>query len=107
MNITTNSSLPIAGESYTLICTVTVTEGVPDTLTANWSGPGVGMDGVTAEPLSAQNTRENGSTFSFYLIFNPLRQSYDGNYTCTAELETVSLTNTSLMSAVTVAGKSQ
>ena len=85
---------PFAGEKYTLTCIVTVTKGFPDNLTAHWSGPGVGKDGVMASTISTE-TLADGSTFSFNLTFNPLKQSHDGNYTCFANLTTVSITNSS------------
>ena len=95
----------IAGESYALICAITVTEGVPDTLTADWSGPGslMGVDDVTSDRVSAQTDRR-GSTFSIDLTFHSLRQSYNGEYSCTAHLTTVSLTNTSV-NTLTVRGE--
>ena len=95
----------IAGESYTLTCTITVTEGVPDTLMANWSGPGllVGMDEVTSDRVFAQTDR-SGSSYSIDLTFHSLRQSYNGEYSCTAHLTTVSLTDTSV-NTLTVRGE--
>ena len=97
----------IAGESYTLTCTITVTEGGPDTLTADWSGDGllVGMDEVTSDRVFAQTDRR-GSTYSIDLTFHSLRQSYNGEYTCTAHLTTVSLTNTSV-NTLTVRGETK
>ena len=92
--IITGETNPLAAEKYTLTCMVTVTEGVPDNLTAHWSGPGVGMDGVTASDISTE-TQAAGSTSNSDLTFNPLRQSHDGNYNCTASLTTVSITSSS------------
>ena len=43
------------------------------------------MDGVTATNLSI-STLESFSTFTLDLTFTPLRQSHDGDYTCTATL---------------------
>ena len=82
-----------------------MTEGVPDTLMADWSGPGllVGMDDVSSDRVSAQ-TDSSGSIYSIDLTFHSLRQSYNGEYTCTAHLTTVSLTNTS-MNTLTVRGE--
>ena len=97
--VITGETNPLAAEKYTLTCRVTVTEGVPDNLTAHWSGPGVGMDGVGMAGVTASNisteTQAIASTFTFNLTFNPLRQSHDGNYSCTASLTTVSITNSS------------
>ena len=45
------------------------------------------MDGVN------DVTYTNGSTFTLILTFNPLRQSHNGVYNCSAHLATVSLTN--------------
>ena len=81
------SGTEIAGENYTLTCSITVTEEVVDTLTAHWSGPGVHMDGVTTTNLSIL-TLGNFSPFTIDLTFMPLRQSHDGDYTCRAELAT-------------------
>ena len=80
-----------------------MTEGVPDTLTADWSGRGVEMDDVTSDSVSAQTDR-SGSSYSIDLTFNSLRQSYNGEYSCSAHLTTASLTNTS-MTVLTVAGE--
>ena len=80
-----------------------MTEGVPDTLIANWSGPGVGMDDVTSGSVSAQ-THENGSSFTFNLTFHSLRQSYNGEYICSAHLTIVSLNDTSV-TALAVVGE--
>ena len=104
----TNSSArgnAIAGESFTLTCTITVTEGGPDTLMADWSGRGllVGMDDVTSDRVSAPTDR-SGSTYSIDLTFHSLRQSYNGEYTCTAHLTTASLTDTSV-NTLTVRGE--
>ena len=104
MNIITNGNA-IAGENYTLTCTVSVTEGVPDTLIAHWSGPGVGMDDVTSGSMSTQ-THRDGSSFTFDLTFHSVRQSYNGEYICSAHLTTVSLTNTSV-TALAAIGESQ
>ena len=95
----------IAGENYTLTCTITVTEGVQDTLMADWSGRGllVGMDEVTSDRVSAQ-TNGSGSLFTIDLTFHSLRQSYNGEYSCTAHLTTVSLTDTSV-TTLTVKGE--
>ena len=79
------SGTQTAGEMYTLTCSITVIEQVVDTLTAHWSGPGVHTDGVTATNLSI-STLESFSTFTLDLTFTPLRQSHDGDYTCTATL---------------------
>ena len=80
-----------------------MSEGVPDTLMANWSGPGVRMDDVSSDRVSAQTDR-SGSTFSIDLTFHSLRQSYNGEYSCTAHLTTVSLTTTSV-TTLTVRGE--
>ena len=81
------SGTQTAGEMYSLTCSIAVTEGVVDTLTAHWSGPGVNTDGVTATNLSIL-TLGILSTFTLDLTFTPLRQSHDGDYTCRADLAT-------------------
>ena len=80
-----------------------MTKGVPDNLTAHWSGPGVGEDGVMASTISAE-TEANGTTESFNLTFNPLRQSHNGNYECFANLTTVSMTNSSQRTILAAGG---
>ena len=45
------------------------------------------MDGVTATNVSTQILGDS-STFTLDLTFTPLRQSHDGDYTCTAALAT-------------------
>ena len=77
-----------------------MTEGVPDTLMAVWSGPGVGMDDVTPG-----NVSRNGSLLNFDLTFHSLRQSYNGEYNCTAHLTTASSLANSSVIPLTAAGK--
>ena len=50
------------------------------------------MDGVKAKSVN-NVTHPNGCTFTLALTFNPLRQSHNGEYSCSARLATVSLTN--------------
>ena len=74
-------------------------------LMADWSGRAllVGVDDVSSDNVSTR-THRRGSTYSIDLTFHSLRQSYNGEYTCTAHLTTVSLTNTSV-TTLTVRGE--
>ena len=67
---------------------------------ADWSGPGVGMDDVTSG-----NVSRNGSLFTFDLTFHSLRQSYNGEYNCTAHLTNASSLANSSVIPLTAAGK--
>ena len=78
VEITPNGGDTVAGEQYTLTCTVTVPDGLTGTLTVVWTGDD-GMTGVT------EGTAEtSGRVTTLTLTFNPLRDSQDGGYTCMA-----------------------
>ncbi len=81
----------MAGESYTLTCTVTGAESLNPTITYEWTrgGTSVGSDSI--------------------LIFNPLTLSSSGQYVCTvtvtSDLLTTTLTDSSDTFEVTIKGK--
>ena len=80
MKITTSGGDTVAGEQYTLTCTVTVPEssGLSGTPTVEWTGDD-GQTGVT------EGTPEtSGRVTTLTLTFNPLQDSQDGVYTCRA-----------------------
>ena len=80
MEITTTGGDTVAGEQYTLTCTVTVPEssGLSVTPTVVWTGD-EGKTGVT-EGIPETLGRVTTST----LTFNQLQDSQDGMYTCMA-----------------------
>ena len=80
MKITTSGSHTIAGEQYTLTCTVTVPEssGLSGTPTVVWTG----HEGKTGVTEGTAETLDRVTTFT--LTFGPLQDSQDGTYTCMA-----------------------
>ena len=75
LEITTSGGDTVAGELYTLTCTVTVPEssGLSGTLTFGWTGD-EGKTGVT------EGTAEtSGRVTTLTLTFNPLQDSLDGS----------------------------
>ena len=71
-----------AGEEYQLICTVVVVEGLVVQPTVTWIYP-------TNDPMNELNitvgsAQRNGVSTTLTLIFNPLRTSHRGRYTCQA-----------------------
>ena len=70
----TASGMNTAGETYSLVCTVTVA-GSTDRPTITWVDP---MNSTV--PSDLINTTGNTNT----LTFNPLSVSHAGNYTCRA-----------------------
>ena len=76
MSITASGS-NTAGETYSLVCSVTVT-GLTDQPTITWSGP---MNNTV--PSEMVTTSGSMST----LTFNPLSASHAGTYTCRARLD--------------------
>ena len=70
----------VAGDHYTLTCTVTVPEssGLSGALTVVWTGD----ERKTGVTEGTPDTSGRNTTLT--LTFNPLRDSQDGNYTCMA-----------------------
>ena len=89
MKITTSGGHIVAGEQYTLTCTVTVPEssGLSGTPTVLWTGE-EGMTGVT------EGTAEtSGRVTTLTLTFDPLQYSQDGVYTCIATFSCQDMTD--------------
>ena len=80
MEITTSGGDTVAGEQYTLTCTVTVPDGLTGTPTVEWTGD----EGKTRVTEGRADT--SGSVTTLTLTFNPLQDSQDGDYTCSATL---------------------
>ena len=83
---------PTAGQSYTFTCTVGGLTGTP---TVQWVGPG------SSAPITSNGDFTVSSTPPYTLTINPLRQSYDGQYTCQA---TIGSTTGSTSTTLTVQG---
>ena len=86
---------PTAGQSYTFTCTVTPQGGLTGTPTVHWMGPG------SSDPITTSGDFTVSSTSPYTLTINPLRQSYDGEYTCQA---TIGITTGSTSTTLTVQG---
>jgi len=71
---------PTAGQSYTFACTITLQGGLTGTPTVQWRGPS--SDPITGEDFTVSTTPP------YTLTIDPLRQSYDGQYTCQATIGT-------------------
>jgi len=84
---------PTAGQSYTFACTITLQGGLTGTPTVQWRGPS--SDPITGEDFTVSTTPP------YTLTIDPLRQSYDGQYTCQA---TIGTTTGSSSATLAVAG---
>ena len=89
----TRGANPKAGQSYTFTCTATPSEGLTEIPTVQWMGPG--------GPITGGGDFTVSSTPPYTLSINPLRQYYDGQYTCQA---TIGNTTGSTSAALTVEG---
>ena len=78
VEITTSGGDTVAGEEYTLTCTVAVPDGLSGTLTVVWTG----YERMTGVTEGTPDTSGRNTTLT--LTFNPLRDSQDGDYTCMA-----------------------
>lgn len=82
--------LPVAGYNYTLICTVTLIEGLLGTPTVEW----VGSDGqivVSAEDVIVYDPVTFGRTTNLTLFFDPIRNRDEGVYICMASVSSTAL----------------
>lgn len=81
---------PVAGYNYTLICTVTLTEGLLGTPTVKW----VGRDGhlvVSAEDVIVYDPVTSDRTTNLTLFFDPIRTRDEGVYICKASVSSTAL----------------
>ena len=91
----TSGANPTAGQPYTLTCTVAPPVGLTGTPTVQWVGPGSSATITTGGDFTVRTTPP------YTLTINPLRQSYDGEYTCQA---TIGSTTGSTSTTLTVQG---
>ena len=87
--VVTSKGDPTAGNTYTLVCQVSVVEGLvvdPDVVWLDSNGTTVsGLDITVGEP------NIEGSVVTRNLTFSPLHTSHGGNYTCRASISVFSI----------------
>ena len=85
----TSKGDPTAGNTYTLVCQVSVVEGLvvdPDVVWLDSSGRTVSGLDITVGGPSIE-----GSVVTRNLTFSPLHTSHRGNYTCQATISVFSI----------------
>ena len=90
---------PVAGYNYTLICTVTLTEGLLDTPTIWW----VDRNGqliTSAGDVILYDPLTSGLTTNLTLYFDPIRTRDEGTYICIASVSSPALSGVLNSSAV-------
>ena len=80
----TPTGVSIAGETYRLTCSVTVT-GSNTELTITWSDNSAPITPDSSRTVSA-TTGDSSNGYSSTLTYNPLSASHAGTYTCRATL---------------------
>ena len=89
---------PVAGYNYSLICTLTLREGLLGTPMIWW----VGRDGqpiTSGGDVVIQDPVTSGLTTNLTLFFDPIRTRDEGTYTCMASLTSPALNATVLNSS--------
>ena len=89
-------SSPMAGESVSLTCSITLPGAVNGTAVFQWVGPG-----DTSTPADPSTS---GQVVTSTLTFSAVRTSQAGEYTCTASVEGTTLTNSTTVD-ITVLSK--
>ena len=79
ISLSPSTSSPMAGESVSLTCSVTLPGAVSGTPVFQWVGPGV--------PLTPADPSTSGQVVTSTLILRAVRTSQAGQYTCTASVE--------------------
>lgn len=71
----------VAGENYTLICTVTVVDGLADDVVfaVSWADS-------NGDPVQSDSMQRDGVNTTLILEFDPLLSSHGGQYTCNASI---------------------
>ena len=73
----TNGKIPALGQQYSLICNVTLSNGIDGVITVEWMGPGTSNVITTSGDFTISHNT---------LTINPLRESHAGQYTCWASV---------------------
>lgn len=87
----------IAGESLTVICSITRVNDIVGNVTVQWIGPG-GTQVISSESVTVGAPTTTGATTSSSLQFSALRASSGGQYTCRGDL----VTNDTVYSVLTL-----
>lgn len=87
---------PIAGQQYSLICTVTVVEDLVVEPSVAWLNSN--DDPVSGEDITVGNTERMGTTTTLTLVFQPLHTSHGGAYTCRASISVAEISLSDLSS---------
>ena len=95
----TPGTTPLAGDSYTLTCTVQVVEGLVVKPVVQWLDPFSNAI-VNGSDFTVGNPVTNGTTTTLTLTFNPLHTSHGGRYTCQASV-TVNVVSISVSNSTT------
>ena len=97
----TSKGDPIAGNTYTLVCQVSVVEGLvvnPNVVWLDSNGTTVSGLDITVGGPSIE-----GSVVTHNLTFSPLHTSHGGDYTCQANVSVVSISlSSSNLTRITV-----
>lgn len=92
---------PVAGYNFTLICTVTLTEGLTGIPSVEWMDSG-GQQINSVNDLVLSDPMTSGQMTNRTLYFDPIRTSDGGTYTCVATVPSPALAMPLNMSAVYV-----
>ena len=90
----TSKGDPIAGSTYTLVCQVSVVEGLvvdPDVVWLDSNGTAVSGVNITVGGPSIE-----GSVVTRNLTFSPLHTSHGGDYTCRSSISVSSISVSSI-----------
>ena len=96
ISVSLSTSSPMAGESVSLTCSVTLPGTVSGSPVFQWAGPG--------DPLTPAAPSASGQVVTSTLTLSAVRTSQAGQYTCTASVEGTTLTNSSAVD-ITVQSK--
>ena len=84
--------IPVAGESFSLTCTVTLAEG--DTLIGDPAVQWIGPDGVSINSdIQQVMTDDSNVAYISTLEFTPVQMSHGGQYTCQANSTSGTIVN--------------
>ena len=81
----TSIGLPVAGYNFTLICTVTLTEGLLGTPSVWWVDSN-GQQIISAGDIILHDPMTSDLTTNLTLYFDPIRTRDEGTYTCMVSL---------------------
>ncbi len=100
VNLTTSGSPTVGSTNYTISCVVTLV-GLTGTPSNTWRSPS-GIVISTDTDFTAGDVTGSGPTYSSVLIFNSFKTSQAGEYTCTAEVDSVTNLSTANISVTSM-----